>query len=87
MTDIKCSRKFIGRGRVSRPCNRKPLWRIGYLGGFCNFHFEDYLTTHTVDPSDITRLSDDEKDFVVRAEPGKGYGAKPAVSARQEVKL
>lgn len=78
MTDIKCSRKFVGRGNVSRPCNRKPLWRISYLGGFCNFHFEDYLTTHTVDPADITRLSDDEEDFVVRAEPGKGYSAKTA---------
>ena len=82
MSDHKrsCSRKYIGRGGLPRPCNRKPLWLISYLGAFCNYHFEDYLTSHTVDPADITRLSNDEEDFVVRAEPGKGYSAKNATT-------
>lgn len=78
----RCSRKFVGRGGSPRPCNRKPLWLISYLGAFCNFHFEDYLTTHTVDAEDIIRLSDNERDFVVRAEPGKGHSGNRAEAGR-----
>ena len=82
---MKCSRKFIGRGQVSRPCNRRPLWHISYLGGFCNYHFEDYLTTHTVDTADIMRLSESEEDFVVRAEPGKGHSGNGKQALRPEL--
>jgi hypothetical protein len=79
-----CSRKFAGRGGATRPCNRKPIWVISYLGAFCNYHFEDYLTSHAVGPADIERLSDDERDFVVRAEPGKGHsGNHPKPRLRQ----
>lgn len=69
-----CIHRMSSRGGAPRPCNRKVIWLISYLGPFCNFHFEEYLTTHTVDPADITRLSDDESDFVIKSEPGKGHG-------------
>lgn len=56
-----------------RPCTRTPVYRISYVGSMCQYHFERYLTTHMVDPEDCSRLSDNENDFVVRTEPGKGH--------------
>jgi len=78
-----CSQSYLSRSGVSRSCKRKPLWLITYIGPFCNAHFEGYITTHTVDPADIRRLSDNEGDFIVRAEPGQGYGR--STQARESV--
>lgn len=69
-----------GRG-VLRPCNRKPRWLIGYLGMFCNFHFEAYLTTHTVDPVDIKRLSGNGDDFVIQGKSAGERGGKQSIQA------
>ena len=82
----RCSKTCMGRDKVLRHCHRKPVWLIDYLGAFCNFHFEDYFTTHTVDPKDIQRLSDDEADFVVRSRIDKRPGRlNPADQTPREV--
>lgn len=66
------------------PCRRRVLWAVAYIGGYCGWHFEQWATTHAFDPVDIRRLSDDERHFVSRAEPGKGHSGKrpPIVEAR-----
>jgi len=55
------------------PCNRQVTWRIHGKGDMCSFHYEQYVVSHDVDIAHIERLSDDESDFVVRCEPGKGH--------------
>ena len=64
------------------PCDRRVLWRITYVGPMCAYHFEQYITTHMVDPACVVRLSDNEEDFVVRAEPGKGHSGNRKKSER-----
>jgi len=69
-------------------CNRRVLWLVKTLGGktlpMCHYHGERYMLTHEIDPARITRLSDDDRDFVIRTEPGKGHC--PVVRTRVRVK-
>jgi len=49
---------------VASSCEALVLWSIRDVGTFCNRHFEQYISTHEVDPDDIVRLSDNELDFM-----------------------
>ena len=72
----RCCLTMLGHDSLPKPCTRRPVYVITYFGALCSYHFEQHLTTHTVDPKDIIRLSNDESDFVVRSEIGKGRNVK-----------
>ncbi len=72
---------IVRNGRVR--CNRRPLWWIRGIGYFCHAHYENYLMTHEVDSAQIIRLSSDDRDFVVKAEPGLGHNHYTARKAKE----
>ena len=54
------------------PCDRRVLWRVDNVGRMCSFHYELYMDTHPdVGIDAIHRLSDDDRAFVTRCEPGR----------------
>jgi hypothetical protein len=61
---------------TQRPCNRKPLWHIRGIGYLCHYHYESMFESSDIDVSRVRRLSDSDRGFVVRCEPGTKHGSR-----------
>jgi len=61
-------------GTPRPPCTSRPVWHVASVGFMCHFHFEQYFDSHPeLDVNNITRLSDNDRYFAGRGEPGSHW--------------